>query len=238
MGSTTGGTRRFALAAASQAVRDAGLFSDGEDLDPSRFGVYLGSGEGQEDFPRFVDLVYRVDPVDGRVDTAPSSRGGARARSILLESEQEPGTPAGHLAARLWGAGPTCRCLTACSASAQAIGEATEVIRQGAADVMLAGGVHSMIHPFGFTGFILLTAMSTRNDDPARASRPFDRDRDGFVLGEGGGMLVLESLEHAERAGRNDPWRSSRPRLHGRRLPAHRLPRRRPRRRRRDASGA
>ena len=66
---------------------------------------------------------------------------------------------------------------------------------------MLAGGVHSMIHPFGMTGFILLTAMSTRNDDPARASRPFDRDRDGFVIGEGGGMLVLEALEHARARG-------------------------------------
>ena len=65
--------------------------------------------------------------------------------------------------------------------------------------MMLAGGVHSMIHPFGLTGFILLTAMSTRNDDPDRASRPFDRDRDGFVLGEGGGMLVLEAFDHAGR---------------------------------------
>ena len=75
------------------------------------------------------------------------------------------------------------------------------MIREGEADVMLAGGVHSMIHPFGLTGFILLTAMSTRNDDPGHASRPFDRDRDGFVLGEGGGMLVLESFEHARARG-------------------------------------
>ena len=75
------------------------------------------------------------------------------------------------------------------------------MIRRGAADVMLTGGTHSMIHPFGLTGFILLTAMSTRNDDPGRASRPFDRDRDGFLLGEGGGMLVLEELEHARARG-------------------------------------
>ena len=94
--------------------------------------------------------------------------------------------------------GPNFSCLTACSASAQAIGEAAELIRCGAADVMLAGGVHSMIHPFGMTGFILLTAMSTRNDDPGRASRPFDRDRDGFVIGEGAGMVVLEAFEHAQ----------------------------------------
>ena len=105
----------------------------------------------------------------------------------LLEAEQEPGTPAGHLAAAFGARGPNHSCLTACSASAQAIGEAADQIRCGAADVVLAGGVHSMIHPFGLTGFILLTAMSTRNDEPGRASRPFDRDRDGFVLGEGAG---------------------------------------------------
>jgi 3-oxoacyl-[acyl-carrier-protein] synthase II len=119
----------------------------------------------------------------------------------LLESEQEPGTPAGHLAAAFGARGPNMSCLTACSASAQAIGEAAELIRIGDVDVMLAGGVHSMIHPLGLTGFIRLTAMSTRNDDPGRASRPFDRDRDGFVIGEGGGMLVLEELEHARARG-------------------------------------
>jgi 3-oxoacyl-[acyl-carrier-protein] synthase II len=96
---------------------------------------------------------------------------------------------------------PNVSCLTACAASAQAIGEAVEIIRRGSADVMLSGGVHSMIHPFGMTGFILLTAMSTRNDEPWRASRPFDRERDGFVIGEGGGMLVLEELEHARKRG-------------------------------------
>jgi 3-oxoacyl-[acyl-carrier-protein] synthase II len=81
--------------------------------------------------------------------------------------------------------GPNANCLTACAASSQAIGEATEIIRRGEADVMLSGGAHSMIHPFGVTGFNLLTALSTRNDEPTRASRPFDRLRDGFVLGEG-----------------------------------------------------
>ncbi len=74
------------------------------------------------------------------------------------------------------------------------------MIRRGDADVMLSGGTHSMIHPFGVTGFNLLTALSTRNDEPDRASRPFDRDRDGFILGEGAGMLVLEELEHARSA--------------------------------------
>jgi 3-oxoacyl-[acyl-carrier-protein] synthase II len=91
--------------------------------------------------------------------------------------------------------------LTACAASSQAIGEATEIIRRGDADLMLSGGTHSMIHPFGVMGFNRLTALSTRNDEPTRASRPFDRDRDGFILGEGAGMLVLEELEHARRRG-------------------------------------
>jgi 3-oxoacyl-[acyl-carrier-protein] synthase II len=97
--------------------------------------------------------------------------------------------------------GPNLNCLTACAASSQAIGEAAELIRRGDADVMLSGGTHSMIHPFGVTGFNLLTALSTRNDAPTKASRPFDRDRDGFVLGEGAAMVVLEEFEHAKARG-------------------------------------
>jgi 3-oxoacyl-[acyl-carrier-protein] synthase II len=97
--------------------------------------------------------------------------------------------------------GPNVNCLTACAASSQAIGEATEIIRRGDADAMISGGTHSMIHPFGVTGFNLLTALSTRNDAPEKASRPFDRLRDGFVLGEGAAMIVLEELEHARRRG-------------------------------------
>src|SRR5205823_7268801 len=99
--------------------------------------------------------------------------------------------------------GPNLTCLTACAASSQAIGEAAALIRQGDADVMLSGGAHSMIHPFGVSGFNRLTALSTRNDAPQKASRPFDRDRDGFVLGEGAGMLILEEYEHARRRGAN-----------------------------------
>jgi 3-oxoacyl-[acyl-carrier-protein] synthase II len=91
--------------------------------------------------------------------------------------------------------------MTACAASTQAIGEAFEIIRCGDADAMLAGGSHSMIHPLGMTGFIRLTAMSTRSDQPHKAARPFDATRDGFVMGEGAGMLVLESLEHARARG-------------------------------------
>ena len=98
--------------------------------------------------------------------------------------------------------GPGFNTLTACAASTQAIGEATSLIRRGDADVMISGGAHSMIHPFGVTGFNRLTALSTRNDDCMTASRPFDRTRDGFVLGEGAGILILEEYEHAEDARR------------------------------------
>ncbi len=120
---------------------------------------------------------------------------------VIHESEQEPGTPTGHLASVYGLEGPNLNCLTACAASSQAIGEAVELVRRGDADVMLSGGTHSMVHPFGVTGFNRLTALSTRNDEPERASRPFDRDRDGFILGEGAGMLLLEELEHAKRRG-------------------------------------
>jgi 3-oxoacyl-[acyl-carrier-protein] synthase II len=121
--------------------------------------------------------------------------------SPMSELEQEPSVPSGHIASLFDAQGPNVNCLTACAASSQAIGEATEIIRRGDADAMISGGTHSMIHPFGVTGFNLLTALSTRNDEPQRASRPFDRLRDGFVLGEGAAMVVLEELEHAKRRG-------------------------------------
>ena len=193
---------QFAIAAAEMALHHSGLESWPE-LDHARFGVYLGSGEGQQDFPRFVRLLNQsaIGEGDIRVDTNAFTRYGARQLHPIREAEQEPGTPAGHLASLHGARGPNANCLTACAASSQAIGEAVEIIRHGDADVMLSGGTHSMIHPFGVTGFNLLTALSQRNDEPARASRPFDRDRDGFILGEGAGMLVLEELEHARRRG-------------------------------------
>jgi 3-oxoacyl-[acyl-carrier-protein] synthase II len=106
-----------------------------------------------------------------------------------------------HLAAEFGCRGPAFNCMTACAASTQAVGEAFEIIRRGDADVMLAGGTHSMIHPLGMTGFIRLTAMSTRRESPKTASRPFDVSRDGFVMGEGAGVVVLEELEQAKARG-------------------------------------
>ncbi len=190
----------FALAAATMAMDHSGL-EDDQNLDRTRFGVYLGSGEGQQDFPRFVKLVHESSKDTNKVNTANFTRLGLKELHPIHEAEQEPGTPPGHLASVFGARGPNANCLTACAASSQAIGEATELIRRGDADVMLSGGTHSMIHPFGVTGFNRLTALSTRNDEPTRASRPFDRDRDGFILGEGAGMVVLEELEHAKRRG-------------------------------------
>lgn len=189
----------FAVGAGKKAVADAGL--EPGRLDPSRFGVYTGSGEGQQDFARFTEMM-TASMVDGkRLDVARFMQTGFDVLNPLAELEQEPNMPAAHLASLFGAEGPNFNCLTACAASSQAIGEAMEIIRRGEADVMLAGGSHSMIHPFGVTGFNLLTALSTRNDEPTKASRPFDLQRDGFVLGEGGAMLVLESLEHARARG-------------------------------------
>jgi 3-oxoacyl-[acyl-carrier-protein] synthase II len=189
---------KFAVGAAVQAMRDAGLVDGG--IDPPRLGVYLGAGEGQQDFNIFMNMVARAQR-SGTLDLESFTKQGLEMLTPQVELEQEPNMPAGHLAALFNAQGPNLNCLTACAASSQAIGEATEIIRRGDADAMISGGAHSMIHPFGMTGFNLLTALSTNNDDPQGASRPFDKNRDGFVLGEGAGMLILEELEHAKARG-------------------------------------
>ena len=185
---------RFAVGAAKQAVASAGILD--RDMDPTRFGVYLGSGEGDQDFHTFSRMMMAALDEDG-YDNDRFTRFGLEIVNPLKDLEQEPNLPTAHVAALFNAQGPNSNCLTACAASSQAIGEATEMIRRGDADVMLSGGLHSMIHPFGVTGFNLLTALSTRNDEPTKASRPFDGQRDGFVLGEGAAMVVLEELEHA-----------------------------------------
>src|SRR5690606_2238049 len=111
--------------------------------------------------------------------------------------EQEPHLTLTHVASAFDCRGPAANCMTACAAGTQAVGEAFEIIRRGDADCMLAGGAHSMIHPLGMTGFIRLTAMSKRRDDPQPATRRFDPRRDGFVMGAAAGVLVLGDLEQA-----------------------------------------
>ncbi|NLX53789.1 MAG: beta-ketoacyl-[acyl-carrier-protein] synthase family protein [Planctomycetaceae bacterium] len=190
---------RFAAGAARQAVQASGVL-DSPDLDPERFGVYLGSGEGSQDFFSFADMMAAA-LTTGSFDVERFIQRGLELLNPAVELEQEPNMPAGHVAAMFDARGPNFNCLTACAASSQAVGEATEIIRRGDADVMLSGGTHSMIHPLGVTGFNLLTALSRRNDEPTRASRPFDRLRDGFVIGEGSAMVVLEELDRAKRRG-------------------------------------
>ncbi len=196
--SKSGRNVHFAIGAARQAVDQSGLSES--KVDPARFGVYLGAGEGQQDFVQVMQMIAESQK-DGEIDLDAFSRVGLQRLDAQTELEQEPNMPAGHLASLFDAKAPNLNCLTACAASSQAIGEAAEIIRRGDADVMLSGGAHSMIHPFGVTGFSLLTALSRYNDDPKKASRPFDANRDGFVLGEGAGMLILEELEHAQKRG-------------------------------------
>lgn len=190
---------KFAAGAAKQAVDSSGVLDSIDN--PRRFGVYLGSGEGNQDFSSFATMMAAGLDDEGNLDLVKFMQKGMDILNPQLELEQEPNMPVGHMAAMFNAQGPNANCLTACAASSQAIGEATEIIRRGEADVMLSGGTHSMIHPFGVTGFNLLTALSTNNDDPQGASRPFDRLRDGFVLGEGSAMIVLEEYERAKKRG-------------------------------------
>jgi 3-oxoacyl-[acyl-carrier-protein] synthase II len=142
---------KFAVGAASQAMTHAGL-SQGLMSAPERLGIYLGSGEGQQDFDSFTKMM--MVSIEGEtLDVAKFTKLGLETLHPLTEVEQEPNMPAGHLAALFNAQGPNLNCLTACAASSQAIGEATELVRRGDADVMLSGGTHSMIHPFGVTGF-------------------------------------------------------------------------------------
>ncbi|MBN2562755.1 MAG: beta-ketoacyl-[acyl-carrier-protein] synthase family protein [Phycisphaerae bacterium] len=191
----------FALAAATLAWKDAGLESAGG-LDKTRVGVYLGGGEGPIDFENFTAAA--VDGWNYRENTLDTQRWAdvayRRLREVV-EIEQEPNMAAGHIAQLFGVEGLNFNTLTACAASTQAIGEATNILRRGDADVMISGGCHSMIHPFGATGFNRLTALSVRNDSPTTASRPFDRTRDGFILGEGAGMVIIEELSHAKARG-------------------------------------
>jgi 3-oxoacyl-[acyl-carrier-protein] synthase II len=189
---------KFAIGAGQQAIADSGVMDS--ITDPVRFGVYLGSGEGNQDFDTFSRMM-SAGITDGEFEVSKFIAKGLELLDPAKELEQEPNMPAAHLATMFNAQGPNMNCLTACAASSQAVGEATEMIRRGDADVMLAGGTHSMIHPFGVTGFNLLTALSESNDEPTKASRPFDRLRNGFVLGEGSAMVILEDYEHAKARG-------------------------------------
>ncbi|HET6573063.1 MAG TPA: beta-ketoacyl-ACP synthase II [Fimbriiglobus sp.] len=176
---------QFALVAADQAVRDCGL--DFSKLDPFRVGVILGSGIGGiAEFEEGVGTLIAKGP--SRV-------------SPLVIPKMIANSAAGNISIRYGLRGPNTTVSTACSSAAHAIGDAMRQIAYGFADVMVTGGTEAAISPIGLAGFIQCKALSERNDDPARASRPFDRGRDGFVLSEGAGLLVLEEYEHAKARG-------------------------------------
>ena len=165
-------------------------------------GIYLGSGEGLLDFNNYVACgAAGWNAQTKGIDAVKWVEAARKRLTLWREVEQEANMCLNHLATELEIYGPAYNCLTACAASTQAIGEAVEILRRGDADVMVSGGAHTMIHPFGLTGFNRLTALSTRNDDMAHSSRPFNRTRDGFVLGEGSGIVILETLEHATARG-------------------------------------
>lgn len=200
---TAGRHTRFALGAAAQAWAQAGL-EGFEGLDRDRLGLYLGAGEGTIDLEHYVaTLLAAWDADAGEVNAQRWNEEARRQFDADREVEQEPNMPLTHLALEFGARGPASNCLTACAASTQAIGEACAVLARGEADVMISGGAHTMIHPFGVTGFNRLTALSNRNDSPQTASRPFSADRDGFVMGEGAGILVLERKSHARARGAN-----------------------------------
>jgi 3-oxoacyl-[acyl-carrier-protein] synthase II len=203
-----GRNTQFALAACAQAWKMAGL--DSTQLDLDRVGIYLGSGEGSLDFEAFTMAGIASWQAESQsIDTVKWHELASQMMDVTRELEQEPNMPLSHLALLTGARGPAMNCLTACAASTQAIGEAAEILRRGDADVMIGGGAHSMIHPFGVTGFNRLTALSEDEKlkdalgemNPARASRPFDDKRGGFVLGEGAGMVILETLDHAQARG-------------------------------------
>jgi 3-oxoacyl-[acyl-carrier-protein] synthase II len=196
---TAGRHCRFALGAAVEAWKQSGL-GGYRGLDRSRLGVYLGSGEGSLDFDNFVAAIVGAWS-DGKIDTVRWAELAFARMDLHREVEQEANRVVAHLAAEFEARGPAFNVLTACAASTQAIGEASLQIRCGDADTVITGGAHSMIHPFGVTGFNRLTALSTRNDQIATASRPFDLTRDGFVLGEGASILVLEEYQQARSRG-------------------------------------
>jgi 3-oxoacyl-[acyl-carrier-protein] synthase II len=176
---------QFAMAAARQAVADAGLVITDENRD--RIGVLVGSGiGGMTTFYEQINIYF--------------DRGPSRVSPFVVNM-MIPDSAGGAIAIDMGVRGPNYAITAACATGAYSIGEAVETIRHGRADIMLAGGSEAVIMPITVAGLNVMTAISTRNDEPERASRPFDARRDGFVMGEGAGVMVLESLEYAQRRG-------------------------------------
>ena len=178
---------QLAMAATDFAVKMSGLQVTPDIADST--GVYISSGIGG------FDVIER--------EHSKFLQGGPGKISPFFIPAAIVNLASGHVSIRYGARGPNSATATACSASAHAIGDAMKLIQREAADVMIAGGAEAAITPMGVGGFAAMKALSTRNDEPERASRPFDAQRDGFVVGEGAGVLILESLEYAERRGAN-----------------------------------
>ena len=173
----------YAIVASDVAVKSASLSVTKENAE--RIGVYIGSGIGGF----------------GTIEAQHTNylNKGPRKISPFFIPASISNLATGQVSIRLGTTGPNSATCTACSAGCHAIGDSFKIIERGAADVMIAGGSEAAITPMGVGGFAAMRALSTRNEEPERASRPFDRDRDGFVIGEGSGIVVLEELEHARR---------------------------------------
>jgi len=183
----TGRFIQLAIAAAELAMRMAGLKVTPENADAT--GVYIASGIGG------FDVIER--------EHSKLVQGGPGKISPFFIPASIVNLAAGHISIRYGARGPNSATATACSASAHAIGDACKIIQRCDAEAMICGGSEATITPLGVGGFAAMKALSTRNDEPERASRPFDAERDGFVIGEGAGVLILESLELAQRRGAN-----------------------------------
>ncbi|SCY07039.1 beta-ketoacyl-ACP synthase II [Nitrosospira sp. Nsp13] len=178
----------YGMAAAIQAVKDAGLGEiAGTNLDAERIGVNIGSGIGGLSMIENTHDTYHV--------------GGPRKISPFFIPSTIINMIAGNLSIMFGFKGPNLAIVTACTTATHCIGDSARLIEYGDVDVMVAGGAESCVTPLAIGGFASARALSTRNDDPVTASRPWDKDRDGFVLGEGAGVLVLEEMEHAKRRG-------------------------------------
>jgi len=177
----------FALAASDEAMKHSALQVTPEIADG--VGVHIGSGIGG------FDVIER--------EHTNLMNGGPRRISPFFIPASIVNLAAGHVSIRYGAKGPNEATATACTTSAHSIGDAFRIIQRGDADAMIAGGAEGAITPMGVGGFAAMKALSTRNDDPTHASRPFDKDRDGFVVGEGAGILILEELEFAKRRGAN-----------------------------------
>ena len=175
----------YGLVAAMDAIRDAGLEAWGGDKE--RAGVCIGSGIGGLPMIEETHLAYMS--------------GGLRKVSPFFVPGTIINMISGLLSIHYGYKGPNLATVTACSTANHSIGEAARLIEYGDADLMVAGGAESTVSPLGMGGFVAARALSHRNDDPATASRPWDRERDGFVLGEGAGVVILEELEHARARG-------------------------------------